>query len=81
MDITAIDSPLVICVPLPHTEFTLAQVDRARDYVATGTTALVDAKRTQKKTRKLQCCLLILVLVILIIIAVAVAVPVAINKG
>ena len=57
------------------------QVDRARDYVATGTTALVDAKRTQKKTRKLQCCLLILVLVILIIIAVAVAVPVAINKG
>mmetsp|Transcript_668 Transcript_668/g.1938 ORF Transcript_668/g.1938 Transcript_668/m.1938 type:complete len:306 (+) Transcript_668:281-1198(+) len=45
------------------------QVARAVDYVEAGTTALVDAKQSQKGKRKLMCCLLITVLIILGIIA------------
>ena len=56
------------------------QVGRARDYVATGTTQLVEAKRIQKRSRKMQCCILILVLIIIAIIACAIAIPIAVNS-
>ena len=40
------------------------------DYVASGTTNLVEAKRMQKSTRKLMCIGLIIVIVIIVIIVV-----------
>ena len=43
------------------------------EYVQEGTTALVDAKKYQKGSRKLMCCILITVLIILGIIAGVVA--------
>lgn len=45
------------------------QVARAVDYVESGTTALVDAKKSQKGSRKMMCCILITVLIIVGIIA------------
>lgn len=45
------------------------QVARAVDYVESGTTALVDAKKSQKSSRKMMCCILITVLIICGIIA------------
>lgn len=46
-----------------------AQVARSVEYVQQGTTALVDAKRYQKGTRKLMCACLIICLIIIGIIA------------
>ena len=46
-----------------------SQVSRSVEYVQAGTTALVDAKKYQKGSRKLMCCILITVLIILGIIA------------
>lgn len=45
------------------------QVARAVDYVESGTTALVYAKKSQKSSRKMMCCILITVLIICGIIA------------
>lgn len=50
-----------------------AQVSRSVEYVQAGTTALVDAKKYQKGSRKLMCCILITVLIIIGIIAGVVA--------
>ena len=45
------------------------QVSRSVEYVQAGTTALVDAKKYQKGSRKLMCCILVTVLIICGIIA------------
>ncbi|KAK9800794.1 hypothetical protein WJX73_004427 [Symbiochloris irregularis] len=47
-----------------------ANVAKSVDFVQKGTTMLIDAKRYQKKTRKLMCCALITMLIIIAIIVV-----------
>lgn len=51
------------------------QVAKARNHVQQGVTQLVEAKKLQKKTRKLMCCALITVLIIIIVIVLAVVQP------
>ena len=57
------------------------QVASARDYVSAGTTALMDAKQSKKKSRKLQCCICVTVLIIFFIIVCAIAIPLGIQYG
>ncbi|KAJ9522118.1 hypothetical protein QJQ45_005165 [Haematococcus lacustris] len=57
------------------------QVARSVEYVQSGTTALVDAKQLQKKTRKLMCCALFIVLLVALIIVLAVVQPWKLIKG
>ncbi|CAK0787669.1 hypothetical protein CVIRNUC_010891 [Coccomyxa viridis] len=52
-----------------------AQVAKARNHVQQGVTQLVEAKKLQKKTRKLMCCALITILIIIIVIVLAVVQP------
>ncbi|BDA49471.1 Putative syntaxin-131 [Coccomyxa sp. Obi] len=59
-----------------------AQVGKARNHVQQGVTQLVEAKKLQKKTRKLMCCALVTVLLIIIAIVLAVVRPwTLINKN
>lgn len=51
------------------------QVGKARNHVQQGVTQLVEAKKLQKKTRKLMCCVLITILLIIIAIVLAVVKP------
>lgn len=51
------------------------QVAKSVEYVSSGTTALVEAKRLQKGTRKLMCIGLIIVLIIIAVIVIAVIRP------
>ena len=51
------------------------QVAKARNHVQQGVTQLVEAKKLQKKTRKLMCCALITILIIIIVIVLAVVQP------
>ena len=51
------------------------QVARSVDYVQGGTTALIQAKKYQKSTRKLICCALVIVLIIVAIIVVVAIQP------
>ena len=53
----------------------LRQVAKARNHVQQGVTQLVEAKKLQKKTRKLMCCALITILIIIIVIVLAVVQP------
>ena len=53
----------------------LQQVAKARNHVQQGVTQLVEAKKLQKKTRKLMCCALITILIIIIVIVLAVGQP------
>jgi syntaxin 1B/2/3 len=59
------------------------QVAKARNHVQQGVTQLVEAKKLQKKTRKLMCCVIIIVLLIVIAIILAVIKPWTLinNKG
>jgi syntaxin 1B/2/3 len=50
-------------------------VARARNHVQQGVTQLVEAKKLQKKTRKLMCCVIIIVLLIVVAIVLAVVKP------
>jgi syntaxin 1B/2/3 len=50
-------------------------VGKARNHVQQGVTQLVEAKKLQKKTRKLMCCALVTVLLIIIAIVLAVVKP------
>ena len=52
-----------------------AQVGRARDHVETGVTHLVEAKRSQKRTRRLMCCALCTLIVIAVVIVLAILKP------
>ena len=51
------------------------QVAKSVEYVSSGTTALVEAKRLQKSTRKLMCIGLIIVVIIIIIIVIVIVKP------
>lgn len=51
------------------------QVAKSVEYVSAGTTALVEAKRLQKGTRKLMCCGLVILLIIIVIIVIVVVKP------
>lgn len=52
-----------------------AQVGRARDHVETGVTHLVEAKRSQKRTRRLMCCALCTLIIIAVVIVLAILKP------
>ena len=52
-----------------------AQVGRARDHVESGVTHLVEAKRSQKRTRRLMCCALMTLIVIAVVIVLAILKP------
>lgn len=51
------------------------QVAKSVEYVSAGTTALVEAKRLQKGTRKLMCCGLVIVVIIIVVIVIVVVKP------
>jgi syntaxin 1B/2/3 len=51
------------------------QVAKSVEYVSAGTTALVEAKRLQKGTRKLLCCGLVVVVIIIVVIVIVIVKP------
>ena len=51
------------------------QVAKSVEYVSAGTTALVEAKRLQKGTRKLMCCGLAIVVIIIVVIVIVIVRP------
>ena len=58
-----------------------AQVARAKDHVESGVSHLVEAKRMQKRTRRLMCCALVTLLVIVAVIVLAILKPWQIRGG
>ena len=52
-----------------------AKVSKSVEYVSSGTTALVEAKRFKKGTRKLMCCGLAILVIIIVIIVIVVIKP------
>lgn len=53
----------------------MKQVAKSVEYVSSGTTALVEAKRLQKGTRKLMCIGLLIVVIIIVVIVIVIVKP------